>query len=161
MEIINIDSQKNPNDAQSFDGTVSADGRFVAFDSLASNLVAGDKNHARDVFVRDRSTGVTERVSVDNQGYEATADSLRPSISADGRFVAFMSFARNLVQNDFNSDADVFVRDRLLGTTECVSVDLNGDAGDDFSESPSLSGDGNQVAFHSNATNLVTGNTNH
>jgi Tol biopolymer transport system component len=160
-EMVSVDRQGNPGDAQSFDGTVSADGRFVAFDSLASNLVTGDQNHVRDVFVRDRATGVTERVSVDSFGQEATADSLRPSLSLDGRYVAFMSFARDLDPNDFNSDADVFVRDRLLGTTECVSVDLNGLAGDDWSEPPSISGDGNLVAFHSNATNLVAGDTNH
>jgi Tol biopolymer transport system component len=159
-EFVSVDGLGNQADAFSTDAAISADGRFVAFDSLATNLVAGDRNDARDVFVHDRTTGATERVSVDNYGFEGTADSLRPTISADGRFVAFMSFATNLDPNDFNAVADVFLRDRLLGTTECISVDVNGVAGNDRSESPSLSADGNLVAFHSGASNLVPGDTN-
>jgi Tol biopolymer transport system component len=159
-EFVSVDSQGTPGDGWSGDAVISADGRFVAFDSLADNLVAGDTNHVRDVFVHDRATGATERVSVDRYGFDGNADSLRPSISADGRCVAFMSFATNLDQNDGNAAADVFLRDRLLGTTECVSVDLNGVPGNDRSEAPSLSADGNLVAFDSAATNLVAGDTN-
>jgi Tol biopolymer transport system component len=159
-ELVSVDSQGNQSDGLSGDAVISADGRFVAFDSLADNLVAGDTNHARDVFVHDRATGVTERVSVDRYGFDGNADSLRPSLSADGRCVAYMSFATNLDPNDSNADADVFLRDRLLGTTECVSVDLNGVPGNDGSEAPSLSADGNLVAFDSAATNLVLGDTN-
>jgi Tol biopolymer transport system component len=140
--------------------SISADGRYVAFASNASNLVPGDTNGHWDVFVRDRQLGTTERVSVDSGGAQANADSLEPSISADGRYVAFWSNASNLVPGDTNTASDIFVRDRLLGTTERVSVDSNGTQADKFSDSPSISADGRYVAFESFATNLVPGDTN-
>ncbi len=91
---------------------ISADGRFVAFHSDATNLVAGDTNGATDVFVHDLQTGTTERVSVDSAGDEANAGSDRPSIDADGGFVAFESSASNLVAGDTNDAPDVFVHER-------------------------------------------------
>src|SRR5207245_10503824 len=99
-----------------------ADGRFVAFVSFATNLVAGDTNGATDVFVHDRQTGTTERVSVASDGTESNAASLGSALSADGRFVAFQSDATNLVAGDTNGATDVFVRDRQTGMTERVSV---------------------------------------
>jgi Tol biopolymer transport system component len=140
---------------------VSADGRFVVFRSLASDLVAGDTNGVDDVFVRDRLNGTTERISVDSGGAEANGAStlLGRSISADGRFVAFHSDASNLVGGDTNSAADVFVRDRLTGTTERVSIGPGGVEGDADSRSPALSADGRHVVFHSAASNLVVGDT--
>ena len=107
---------------RSFVPAVSADGRFVAFYSDASNLVAGDENASRDVFVNDRQTGETTRMSVDSSGAEANDDSFAPVISADGRFVAFSSAASNLVAGDTNGLDDIFVRDRQAGTTTRVSV---------------------------------------
>ena len=92
--------------------SISADGRFVAFWSLASNLVAGDTNGSKDVFVRDRQSGTTERASVGSGGAQGNDDSFKPTISADGRFVAFYGFASNLVAGDTNGLGDVFVRDR-------------------------------------------------
>ena len=89
---------------------ISADGRFVAFDSEATNLVPGDTNDASDVFVRDRQTGTTRRVSVSSGGAQGNGASFDPAISADGRFVAFNSDATNLVPGDTNGAADVFVR---------------------------------------------------
>lgn len=139
----------------------SGDGRFVVFVSLASNLVPGDTNDAVDVFVHDRRTGRTERVSVDSRGRQGDADSGLvgvagyPAISADGRFVAFPSDATNLVQGDRNGLTDVFVRDRLAGTTERVSVSSAGTESDGFSDGPAISGDGRFVAFQSDAFNLV------
>src|SRR5262245_8151452 len=103
--------------------SVSADGRFVAFVSVGTNLVPGDTNGSLDVFVRDRQTGTTERVSVSSGGAQANGISYQPSISADGRYVAFVSDAAGLVTGDTNGTWDVFVRDRQLGTTERVSVD--------------------------------------
>jgi Tol biopolymer transport system component len=144
---------------------ISADGRFVAFWSFASTLVPGDTNGAADVFVHDRVTGTTERVSVDSRERQATGAGIdtnfgRPAISADGRFVAFASSATNLVKGDRNQVADIFLRDRVAGTTERVSVvgrrtETNADSSD-----PSISPDGRFIAYASFADNLVPGDTN-
>ena len=147
---------------------VSADGRFVAFLSRASTLVPGDTNGTSDVFVHDRSTGVTERVSVDSRGRQSVADQGgvldsnfgRPAISSDGRFVAFASSATGLVKSDRNQVADVFVRDRLLGTTERVTVAGRRTEANGESSRPAISPDGRFVAFSSLADNLVPGDTN-
>jgi Tol biopolymer transport system component len=141
--------------------TISGDGRFVAFGSGASNLVPGDTNGEEDVFVHDRQTGVTERVSVASDGTQADGGSGgEPSISGDGRFVAFDSGASNLVPGDTNGEGDVFVHDRQTGVTERISVSSDGAQGDGGSGEPSISGDGRFVAFVSGATNLVPGDTN-
>jgi hypothetical protein len=139
--------------------SISADGRYVAFQSFASNLVAGDTNATSDVFVHDRQTGTTERVSVGTNG-QANDQSSNGSISADGRYVAFLSSATNLVPNDTNGVPDVFVRDRQTGKTEIVSVDSSGVESNSTSFAPSISGDGGAVAFYSFGSNLVAGDTN-
>ena len=139
---------------------ITADGRFVAFESSASNLVPGDTNGETDIFVHDRQTGMTERVSVDSLGSEGDNYSYWPSISADGRFVAFVSYASNLVPGDTNGDHDIFLRDRQAGLTERVSVNSAGGQGNYDSYSPSISTDGRFVAFESLAGNLVPGDTN-
>ena len=159
-ELISVDSNGAQSDGPSFKSAVSADGRFVAFDSFATNLVPGDTNTWSDVFVRDRQAGTTERVSVRTSGKQANGGSNRASISADGRFVAFTSFASNLVTTDTNGTWDVFVRDRQAGTTELVSVDSAGVQGDLQSIKPTISSDGRYVAFSSDATNLVPGDVN-
>ncbi len=138
---------------------ISADGRFVAFPSEATNLVKKDRNGATDVFVRDRLTGTTERVSVSSAGVEANGSSEGPAISADGRFVAFQSGAFNLVPGDDNFADDVFVHDRLMGTTERVSVSSSGVGGNSTSFLADLSAGGRFVVFTSGATNLVPGGT--
>jgi len=142
--------------------SISADGRYVAFCSSASNLVPGDTNDREDVFVHDRLTGTTERVSVSSDGEEGNGDSgtFRPSISADGRYVAFVSCASNLVPGDTNWAWDIFVHDRLTGVTERVSVSSAGEQGDGDSGYPSISAEGRYVAFESGAYNLVPGDTN-
>ena len=137
---------------------ISGDGKIVAFYSGASNLVSGDTNGQADVFVRNLITGVTERVSVATGGAQANGPSLSPSLSRDGRYVAFQSQATNLVPNDGNNVADVFVHDRVTGTTERVcdaTVESNR-----ASFSPAISPDGRFVAFSSGATNLVPDDTN-
>jgi uncharacterized repeat protein (TIGR01451 family) len=127
-------------------GDMTPDGRFVVFASAASNLVSGDTNGVGDVFVRDRSTGVTERVSVGRRGVQGNGDSnflgisTAPAISDDGRYVAFKSDASNLVKRDRNDLTDVFVRDRAASTTERISGAGGGD-------NPGISPDGNFVAF--------------
>ena len=140
--------------------SLSAEGRLVAFESYASNLVPGDTNGRLDVFVHDRQTRLTERVSVDSAGIQGNGSSRQPSISADGRFMAFTSDATNLVPGDTNGRTDVFVHDRQTGTTERVSVDSAGNQGNAGSSGVGISGDGRFVAFTSSATNLVPGDTN-
>jgi Tol biopolymer transport system component len=139
---------------------VSAHGRFVAFSSLASNLVAGDTNNTYDVFVRDRRTQMTRRVSVGPGGRQANRRSPTPAISAHGRFVAFWSYASNLVTGDTNNTADLFVRDRRAQVTRRVSVGPGGQQANNGSFDPAISTDGRFVAFASFASNLVTGDTN-
>jgi cold shock CspA family protein len=139
---------------------ISGNGRFVAFLSGATNLVAGDTNEDFDVFVHDRETNETKRVSVGLNGAQAESGSSMPAISGNGRFVAFESFAANLVAGDTNGSADVFVHDRETNQTKRVSVRSNGAQGDGDSYAPAISGNGRFVAFFSFATNLVAGDTN-
>ena len=159
---VSVDSSGAQGNGDSLACAASADGQIIAFVSLASNLVSGDTNGFNDVFVHDRRTGITERVTVDSAGTEGNGDSYDygPAISADGRFVAFPSEASNLVSGDTNGGSDVFVHDRQTGTTERVSVDSVGTEGNDRSYSASISADGRVVAFFSQASNLISGDTN-
>jgi Tol biopolymer transport system component len=159
-ERVSISSGGVQGNGYSYFPSISADGRYVAFESSATNLVAGDTNAFVDVFVRDRLSGTTERVSISSGGVQGNGGSDAPSISADSRYVAFQSYANNLVLGDTNGFVDVFVRDRQSGTTERVSVDSFGAQGNDHSYVPSISADDLYVAFHSYATNLVPGDTN-
>lgn len=147
-------------DASSFSPSISADGRYVAFSSNATNLVAGDTNPYEDVFVRDRQTGTTERVSVSTGGAQANNASGHPSISADGRYVAFESLADNLVAGDTNGQSDIFAHDRSTGETVRVSVTSDGAQANSNSYGPAISANGRYVAYSSYATNLVPGDTN-
>src|SRR5207248_7206753 len=122
--------------------------------------VARDTNQANDVFVHDRQTGSTERVSVASDGTQANLQSFVGEISADGRFVAFQSEGTNLVPGDTNGTSDVFVHDRQTGTTELVSVDNTGNQGNGGRRGVAISADGRFVAFGSTATNLVPGDPN-
>ncbi|MEO8327465.1 MAG: FG-GAP-like repeat-containing protein, partial [Nitrospirota bacterium] len=145
----------------SYNPVLSADGRYVAFESLAGNLVAGDANGTLDIFVYDRQTGNTSRVSVALQGGDPDGASYQSSLSADGRYVAFNSWASNLVAGDGNETGDIFVYDRQTGTTTRVSVGLEGGDPDSYSFKPALNADGRFVAFVSAATNLVAGDRMH
>ena len=157
----------------SFDPAISGDGRYVAFDSR-SPLVPGDTNAASDVYVRDLQTGNTVRASVGSSGAQAVGNSTAPSISSDGRYVAFDA-ATPLAADDTNGKQDVYVRDMLTGQTTRISIDSAGNQADGHSDNfslgnvqdgglesagPQISGDGRYVAFESAATNLVTGDTN-
>jgi len=176
---VSVDSDGNQADGHSLSRpAVSADGRYVAFSSAAANLVVGDTNGFDDVFVHDRQTGVTERVSLAHDGAEGNGWSRNPAISADGRYVAFVSVADNLVPGDTNQAWDVFVRDRQAGTTERVSLAYDGSEAqhgylwhevtmrevpmtdDPQLYPPAMSADGRYVAFVSEAANLVLGDTN-
>ena len=156
---VSFDSAGNQANDASDRVSISADGRFVAFTSLASNLVPGDTNGDPDIFVRDTLTNTTTRVSVNSAGNQGNVRSLfnAPSISADGRFVAFESRASNLVPGDTNDALDILVRDRLTNTTTRVSLDSAGNQGNSSSESPSISADGRFVAFTSGASNFDLG----
>jgi Tol biopolymer transport system component len=157
---VSVSSDGLEGNENSYYPSISADGRFVAFYSAASNLVPDDTNGHWDVFVRDRQTGETTRASVSSNGEQGYGGSFDPSISADGRYVAFWSLADNLVPGDTNQKADIFVRDRVSGETTRVSVSSDGEESNLHSGSPSISADGRFVAFDSYATNLVPGDTN-
>jgi Tol biopolymer transport system component len=143
----NGDQASGPIGSERYD--VSLDGRYVAFDSSASNLTSDDTNGASDVFVHDVHTGVTTRVSVVSNGDQADGDSRSGSISADGRYVAFHSSASNLVPDDTNGKSDVFVHDRVAGTTSRISVGSDGVQVDRSSFEPSISADGTRIAYMS------------
>jgi Tol biopolymer transport system component len=164
------------------------DGRYVTFESEADNLVPDDTNQIKDIFVHDRETGETSRVSVDSAGNQTESfpnevvssylegASQKPSISGDGRYVAFQSFARNLVTDDTNNVDDIFVHDRETGETIRASVDSLGNQTVSYtnglgsgsigsrlgggSYNPSSNGDGRYIAFESTAENLVPNDTN-
>jgi Tol biopolymer transport system component len=140
--------------------SISLVGRYAAFESWASNLVISDTNGASDIFVHDRDSGMTTRVSVASDGTQGNRGSTRPSISADGRYVAFESSASNLVSGDTNGRVDIFVHDLTTGETIRVSVASDGTQANNWSYTPSISMDGRYVAFESSATNLVIGDTN-
>ena len=143
-----------------FEGpAISADGRFVAFRYNGDQAVAGDSNGRSDIFVRDRVLQTTERVSVATDGSEANGDSIHFAVSGDGRFVAFSGWATNLVAGDTNNSRDIFVRDRLLETTDRISVSSYGEQGLRDSEEPQISRDGRYVVFRSAAEGLVPGTT--
>ena len=155
-----VDSLGVQGNYDSLNPSISEDGRYLAFDSHSDNLVPGDTNWRRDIFVHDRQTRVTERVSIDSLGAEGNQHSYFPSISADGSHVAFETLSDNLVSGDTNGYWDVFVHDRQTGVTELVSKDSLGVQGNSASHNPSISGDGRLVAFDSLSSNLVPGDTN-
>ncbi|MEJ7893822.1 MAG: hypothetical protein WKF94_14405 [Solirubrobacteraceae bacterium] len=159
-ERVSVASTGAQADGASSEPSISGDGRYVAFGSSASNLVSGDTNGAADVFVHDRVTGATTRVSVGGSGAQANNSSGSPSISADGRYVAFGSSASNLVGGDTNAADDIFVRDRSAATTTRVSVGSAGAQANAPSRSAAISGNGGFVAFDSAASNLVGDDTN-
>jgi len=140
--------------------SISADGRYVAFDSDDWDLVWGDTNDSFDVFVNDRTTTVTTRVSVDDSGTQGRGDSFRPSISADGRYVAFYTEASNFVPGDTNGATDVIVYDRRSGAAKRVSVAAAGEEANGDSLRPAINGNGHLAAFESDATNIVPGDSN-
>ncbi len=157
IERVSVNNSGAEGNWASYRSSINADGRYVAFESWADNLVAGDNNDASDIFVYDRQTDTIERVSVNNSGAEGNWASNRPSINADGRYVAFMSAADNLVYGDSNGTNDIFVCDRLTNTVQRVSVEDSGEEGDNASQNPSISADGRFVAFDTRAENLAGG----
>ncbi len=133
----------------------SRDGRFLAFESNATNLVAADTNSRRDIYIADLAGGTVERVTVLNDGTEADSSSEHPAVSADGRFVAFESRASNLVPDVLNGSNSIYVKDRLTGEVSLVSQSTTGVSADGFCEWPSISPDGRLVVFDCPSTTLV------
>lgn len=159
-ERVSISSEETETNGNCAWPAISEDGRFVVYESNASDLVPNDNNGIWDIFVRDRQAGETARISVATGNVEGNGESRLPRISADGRFVSFVSAATNLVISDTNSTYDIFVHDLQSGITSRVSVATGGTEGNDFSQSPNISADGRYVTFSSQATNLVIGDTN-
>jgi Tol biopolymer transport system component len=157
---VSVDSLGRQANGPSYSPAISADGRIVAFESDATNLVTGDTNGKRDIFVYDMTTRGTTRVSLTSTGVQANGSSFNAASSADGRFVAFESDATNLVAGDSNLKRDVFVRDVVMGSTARASVDSSDRQALGASSGPAISGDGRLVAFESDAVNLVPGDTN-
>jgi TolB protein len=146
--------------SSSYGLTMTPDGRYVVFASDATNLVRGDTNGALDAFLWDRRSGMTSRISVSNTGGQVNASSYEAVISGDGRYVAFSSDASDVVAGDTNQAWDVFVRDRVAGTTRRVSLTVTSGQSNSGSASPAISADGRYVTFASDASNLVRGDTN-
>jgi Tol biopolymer transport system component len=157
---VSVSTTGSQGNAWTTSASISADGRFVAFASEASNLVDGDTNGSSDVFVHDRRAGTTTRASVSSSGAQANLESRAPVISDDGASVTFESKASNLVAGDTNVRSDVFVHELVTGTTTRVSVSGSGAEANDDSNWPAIGADGRFVAFYSRATNLVVGDTN-
>ncbi len=152
---VSINSAGVEGDSGSTSAAISGDGRYVAFQSQAKNLVTADSNDAGDVFVHDRQTGQTTRVSVSSSGAEAQGASNDPSISADGRYIAFVSDAANLAAGSTGGHRNVFLHDRQTGQTTLISAGFGGASVDGDSDGPAISGDGSTIAFRSDATNLL------
>lgn len=157
---VSISSKLKEGNSSSFSPSISGDGRLVAFVSYANNLVGRDTNRRADVFVYNRATRKTIRISIATDGTQANGDNLAPMFSADGGFVTFHSNASNLVEDDHNDVNDVFVHDLSSGETTRVSRGMAGSEANGGSIIPAISGDGRYVAFQSEASNLVPGDTN-
>ena len=153
---VSTDSNNKQANNATYATVLAADGGFVAFSSIASNLVSGDTNGDRDVFFKNLANGKTVRASVRSDGRQGNDPSEIEAISANGRYIVLNSFASNLVKNDGNNQGDVFVRDRVDQTTIKISKRGNVEAdGDSFNAS--ISADGAFVVFSSRATNLTSG----
>ncbi|MCB2182133.1 MAG: cadherin domain-containing protein [Desulfobulbaceae bacterium] len=158
MHLVSKSTAGDPGDGTSDYPSINNDGQFIAYYSFASNLVPGDTNGVRDIFVHDRGTGLTEMVSISTAGDLADGDSYYPAITNDGNFVAFDSSATNLMASDANGTSyDIFIHNRLTDTTELVSLSTGGVQSNRNSRKPSISSDGRFVAFESQATNLIDG----
>src|SRR5262249_17606781 len=144
-EVVSSGVGGEPPNAQSELPSLSADGRFVVFDSLASNLVAGDTDGAFDVFVHDRVTGVTDRVSISTAGTEGQGGSQRGAISGDGRYVVFSSGASYLVPGRVIGGSEIFEHDRLTGATQALIQS---------GYVPTISRDGRVLAWYGNGATL-------
>lgn len=149
-----VDTSGNKGNNTNHNVAISGDGKYTAFESSASNLVANDTNSSRDIFVRDNANNTTTRVSVSSSGTEGNSDSIEPAISYSGRYVVYASYASNLVSGDTNGRYDIFLYDMQTGATTLISKTTSGTLGNQSSTYPDISADGRYIAFNSFATNL-------
>ena len=153
---ISVSSVGSQSNGASINPDLSDSGRYVTFESIASNLVPGDTNDTSDVFVHDIKTHRTRRVSLSRSGSEGNGPSQNARISADGRFISFVSEASNLVPGDRNECADIFVRNLKTGVIQRLSIASGGTESNGYSFNPAISANGRFVAFVSTGNNLVT-----
>jgi Tol biopolymer transport system component len=142
-EMVSVSSSGEPGDDNSGSPKLSADGRYAVFDSMATNLVPGDTNGRNDVFLHDRQTGTTERISVTQDGEQSEGNAREATISADGRYIAFQSDASDLVPGDDNGEIDTFLLDRRTGTLTRIT----GPDPATSTDGPVISADGTKIAY--------------
>jgi dipeptidyl aminopeptidase/acylaminoacyl peptidase len=157
---LSTDSSATQGNGYSYDPDTNSDGRYTAFVSSASNLVSGDTNGKKDIFVKDRTTGAIERVSISSSGTQANEDSLKPRISGDGRYVVFYTYSSNLDASDTTGNADVYLYDRTNDTLDFISANTSGVTGSGGAHDPDVSDDGRFISFYSDSSDLVSGDTN-
>src|SRR3990167_9351407 len=160
QSLVSVTSSGVSANGNSFNPSVSHDGSHVAFQSLASNLVSWDINARQDIFLKNVVTGEINLVSLNSSGVQTNGSNYNASISGNAQFVVFQSTASNLVPGDTNSLADIFIRDMQNLTTSRVSVSSSGEQANGKSTKSTMSSDGRYVAFESDASNLVPGDTN-
>jgi Tol biopolymer transport system component len=152
---VSVRSNGKEGNGDSFNPSISADGRVVVFQSTATNLADRCDNGNSHVYTHNLATGETRCVSVNNDGDQSNGNSALPKTSGDGRFVAFESNPTNFTQRCSNGFTHIFVRDTVEDRTTCASIDNDGNQGNDDSVQPSISSDGRFVAFSSAASNLT------
>ncbi|MBI5957664.1 MAG: PD40 domain-containing protein, partial [Chloroflexi bacterium] len=158
---VSVDSGASQANSSSTNPSISANGRFIIYESTASNLVTNDTNNSKDIFVYDKDTAQTSRVSLASDNSQTSSgESSSAVISGDGRYVTFYSTAANLVANDTNGLGDIFLRDRQTSQTARISVATDGSQANNVSEDPAISTDGRFIVFRSLAANLVPDDTN-
>lgn len=158
---VSTNSQGVEANGESFTASISANGRYVAFTSAATNLVDGDSNANADIFVKDLKTGAVTRASTNSQGQQANnGNSYSAVISPNGRYVVFESDATNLVDNDTNASFDIFLKDLKTGKITRVSTSSENEQANFASSNANLTANGRYVVFDSEATNLVAGDNN-
>ncbi len=160
---VSVNSEGEQANGGSWSPSISANGRYIVFHSVASNLVPNDTNKAIDIFLHDRMKGKTTRVNLNQKGEQANDHSYYATISANGNHIAFQSTASNLVEQDTNKKSDIFVFKRTTGVLSRISVNSDGEQADNYSYSASISADGRYIAFGSTASNLLSmhGNKKH
>ena len=160
-EIVSVATDGTQGNKSTFNrSAISTDGRFVTFQSTSTNLIGRDINNATDIFVRDRQQNITTLASISSEGVQGNGGSLSPSISGDGRFVAFRSFASSLTRYDTNNTFDILVHDRQTAQTNRVSIAPDGEVSNGNSLDAFIATYGRYVSFQSKATNLTQNDTN-
>ncbi|MFK8067235.1 MAG: FG-GAP-like repeat-containing protein [Gammaproteobacteria bacterium] len=158
--LISVSSSGSQGNGNSRNPDQSGDGRFVVFDSYASNLITGDSNSQRDIFLHDTQSSTTSRINLTSEASEANGESRLPALSSDGRYIVFESDASNLVTGDSNGSTDIFLFDRNDDSLKLLSKNSSGNSGNNSSQRAAISADGRFVSFESNATDLISGDTN-